>query len=111
MSNGTTIYRMLAAEPRREMLFTLCETPTVQVSELLERRDEWRPERGPTGGPESTLVDPLELQLYHTHLPKLAEADLVAWDRDAGLVSRGPEFPAVAEFVEQVRESERELLD
>jgi hypothetical protein len=113
MSDVTTIYRMLAAEPRRDVLFALCETPTVQVSEVLKPRDDGRPEQiRPSGGrQESALVDPLELQLYHTHLPKLADVGLVEWERDAGIVSRGPEFSEVRPFVERIRESERELLE
>jgi len=113
MSDATIVYRMLAADPRRDVLFALCETPSVQVSEVVERRDDGRPGQARTGetGSESALVDPLELQLYHTHLPKLVDAGLVTWDRDAGVVSQGPEFSEVRPFVERIRESERELLE
>jgi len=113
MSDAATVYRMLAAEPRRNLLFVLCETPTVQLPEVVGYRDDGQSGQVRAGGSgaESTLVDQAELQLYHTHLPKLAAAGLVAWERDAGVVSRGPEFSTVKPFVERVREIERELLE
>lgn len=40
-------------------------------------------------------ADDLRLRLHHTHLPKLAGAGYVDWDRDADVVRRGPEFPEV----------------
>jgi hypothetical protein len=32
------------------------------------------------------------LKLYHRHLPKLAEADYIAWDRESGSLTRGEQF-------------------
>lgn len=34
----------------------------------------------------------LTIQLRHNHLPKLAEAGVIVWDRDAMRIARGPEF-------------------
>ena len=33
--------------------------------------------------------------LYHVHFPKLADLELVEWDREANAVERGPAFHAV----------------
>lgn len=113
MSDATTVYRLLTASPRRELLFALCETDSIRISAIVTRQDDRQrsgacPDVTGDGGDADV---PFELQLYHTHLPKLAETDLVVWDRDAGVVSRGASFPDVRPFVERVRESERELLD
>jgi len=47
---------------------------------------------------ESTYV-----ALYQSHLPVLAETNVVEWDRDAGLVRCGPSFPGLADVVQDVK--------
>lgn len=32
------------------------------------------------------------IEMTHVHLPKLAEEDIVEWDRESGTVGRGPAF-------------------
>lgn len=53
--------------------------------------------------------DALELQLYHTHLPKLEERGYVEWDREAHTVSVGPAFDEVRPVLELLDEHSDEL--
>lgn len=36
-----------------------------------------------------------KLELYHNHLPKLDDAGLIEWDREEGVVEKGPRFDEV----------------
>jgi hypothetical protein len=56
--------------------------------------------------------DDLELlttELYRAHLPKLAEAGYVDWDRDTKTIRRGPNFEEVAPLLRLMTEHEDEL--
>ncbi|MXR50690.1 hypothetical protein GRX03_03585 [Halovenus sp. WSH3] len=37
-------------------------------------------------------ADPSEIDLFHTHLPKLEQAGYIRWDRDSNTISRGTNF-------------------
>lgn len=41
------------------------------------------------------------IELHHLHLPKLAEAGFVEWDRHAKYVQRGPRFEEIAHLIDQ----------
>lgn len=41
---------------------------------------------------ESTSEETALVQLYHIHLPMLAEYGFIAWHRDANVVTKGPNF-------------------
>jgi len=105
MPDVSTLFELLAAAPRRRLLITLCDTESLHVSDALLTRGEARtaPSGGPSpGGPRSPGDDgrdARELQLYHNHLPKLAAEDVVEWDPDTGIVSRGPAFREVEPMV------------
>jgi DNA-binding transcriptional ArsR family regulator len=49
------------------------------------------------------------VQLFHVHLPKLAEAGYIDWDRQENVVRRGPRFGEVAPLVEFLLEHRNEL--
>lgn len=38
--------------------------------------------------------------LEHQHLPKLAEAELITWNRKTGAISKGPMFPDIAPLLD-----------
>lgn len=42
--------------------------------------------------------DRVEIELYHRHLPKLASAGVVDWDRTAGTISEGENFHVAREL-------------
>lgn len=84
-------FDVLADRRRRHLLDCLRESESpVALGELA--RDVAARERGPSDAdapPEA--VDRVHLTLYHSHVPKLAAADVVEYDRERDLVapSRG----------------------
>ena len=80
------LFASLSHPYRRRILALLAEANPRTEDELT--RD------GPVfdaADPERAAVD-----VFHVHLPKVAEAGYVSWDRDAGVVERGPRFEDVA---------------
>lgn len=53
----------------------------------------------------------LNMQLYHTHLPKLAGSGFVDWDRDSGTVTRGPRFEEIEPLLRLIHDHQNELPD
>jgi len=45
-------------------------------------------------------IDRLVLEIHHRHLPKLAEAGFIDWDREADVLTRGPRFDEIAPLIE-----------
>lgn len=115
MSDVSTLFELLAAAPRRRLLVTLCDTESLRISDALLTRGETRtarPDGSSPGGPRSPGDggrDARELQLYHNHLPKLAAEDVVEWDPDTGIVSRGPAFREVEPVVRLLVENPQVL--
>jgi len=50
-----------------------------------------------------------ELTLRHNHLPKLAQAGYIEWDRETGALSEGPRFEEIEPFVELLSDHASEL--
>ncbi|SIR66971.1 hypothetical protein SAMN05421858_3248 [Haladaptatus litoreus] len=44
------------------------------------------------------------LQMVHTHLPKLADAELIEWDQQTHQVREGPHFDEIQPLVEMVQD-------
>ena len=53
--------------------------------------------------------DRLLVELHHRHLPMLAEAGFVDWDREADVLRRGPRFDDVAPLIELLVAHSEEL--
>jgi hypothetical protein len=92
--------RVLAHERRRQLL-TL----------LLDRADQEE-----VAIPDSVIQDDADrdavrLAFHHMHLPKLDECGLVEWDRDAGVVTKGPNFDNVRPLVEVVERIDTSLQE
>ena len=85
------VFEALAAAPRRRLLASLLEADPGEEVHL--------PAAATTS---ETSVDPekLRVELYHHHLPMLAEAGFVDWESDPLVAARGPDFPAVAAVLE-----------
>lgn len=80
--------RLLVDRPRRALLLELLEGgPQTEVSV---------PEDIDTGRYDS---EELRSQLYHVHLPKLADSDVIQWNEQQGTVVRGPQFDEIQPLV------------
>ena len=54
---------------------------------------------------------PAYVALTHSHLPKLADHDVVRWDRENDTVAPGPAFEAIEPFVERLDAGRERLPD
>lgn len=90
------VFRALSAEPRRQIVAALEEAPADRALSLPE-----------AANPPYLLRDPesLAVELVHTHLPMMAEADLVRWQRTPLSVSRGPAFREAAVVLETLQDN------
>lgn len=50
----------------------------------------------------------MRIELYHTHLPKLAEGGYVDWSPESETIRRGPNFEEAASLVERIDRHEKE---
>lgn len=75
-------------------------------------------ERNPRGGDEFTMAELAEpdsdlsvftQDLYHSHLPKLADAGYIDWDRENDVIRRGPRFAEVAPLISLMQKHPDEL--
>lgn len=101
MSDLSTLFELLAADARRRVLYMLCDTNTLRVPDGLQIRSHAQARQ--SGGSQTMQSVPsgdqssraFEMQLYHTHLPKLEAEDVVEWDPHDQIVSRGPAFEEI----------------
>lgn len=103
MTDLSTALTLLSSDTRRRLLLVLCDVPTVELPEDLRMRSETRTkQQTPPTSSTPTIdrgSDRLETQLRHTHLPKLANHDVIEWDRETMTVSRGTEFDSIEPLV------------
>ncbi|QZY00300.1 DUF7344 domain-containing protein [Halobaculum rubrum] len=88
-----TWFELLADEPRRRLLFELADRSPSEGAVSVP--DD-------IAGPEED-IDALSLHLRHVHLPKLADSNVIDWNRDAGTVSCGPAYDRVRPLLRSVR--------
>lgn len=50
-----------------------------------------------------------EIALVHNHLPKLEDEGFIEWDREAGEISKGPQFDEIAPLLELMENHADEL--
>lgn len=112
MSDVSTLFELLASDTRRRLLVALCDVESVQVPEGLLARGQARAPAGPSWSPtDDAETDPQELRLYHNHLPKLAAEDVIEWNREADVVSRGPAFEEIEPLVRLLAANPQVLPD
>lgn len=58
---------------------------------------------------EDDAVALTAVELYHAHLPKLAEAGYIEWDADTQTIRRGPNFDEIAPLLQLMADHEDEL--
>jgi hypothetical protein len=57
------------------------------------------------------LGEEVEVALIHSHLPKLEQAGYIAWDRESGEISKGPNWDEIAPLLQLLGDHADELPD
>ena len=55
--------------------------------------------------------DVLEIELVHTHLPKLESLGFIEWDRETGKIAKGPDWDDIEPIVSLIADHRDELPD
>jgi hypothetical protein len=86
------------AAPLDRAFDALCDSRRRRILRLV--RDHDAPAQGHVTVddvvPDGPARDRIATRLHHVHLPKLADAGYVEWDRDSDTVRPGPRFDDVA---------------
>lgn len=93
MSTGfDQIAEALGDRARRQVLVELLDHNPVDQREAL--------------GKNNTNADKKrEIQLYHSHLPKLDDMDYIEWDRDHGTIVKGSNWEEIEPMVRLLNEN------
>ena len=92
------VLRAMRSRERRYVCYYLLDHERVALDELADVLAGWiaATDHRVTTRPDR---DSLRLALYHNHLPRLAEAGLVAFDREELVTERTPRFGEVRALV------------
>lgn len=94
-SNIDRIFESLSHRHRRLILLCIQDADVTQQADLLFR--------------EGTDPETTELELTHTHLPKLAEAGYIEWDQETGEISKGPRYDEIEPLLDLIATHADEL--
>lgn len=97
-------YQALAAQHRRRILAHLLTCGTCTLEELVDVLSGW--EATTSRVVDSTQVEQLRVELVHSHLPLLEEADLLGYDRSADEITIEPLSQPVERLIRQSIEAE-----
>jgi hypothetical protein len=86
-----SLYRGLASTRRRRLLYTLRENGKYDIDELAATLSEWES----AGARGADHQDRILIELVHSDLPLLAEADVIRYDADNESVEAKPIHPIV----------------
>lgn len=92
---------VLTKRRRRYAIYCLhtFETP-MAVADITDEIVRIEMDTEPTAVPE--IRQQVYTVLYHKHLPKLAEADIITFDREENLVDFGPDADGLKPYMEQL---------
>lgn len=100
------VYHVLSSQERRMIIYSLIEAPQDRRLPL--------PDAAMAPG-TTTTPEKMSIRLRHAHLPQLADAGYIRWERNPLRVQRGPDFAEVASVFELIHESidqfPRSLID
>lgn len=89
-----------------------CRCILLAVSDHNPRKeDEFTPDAFAPDGADDDELERLKLELFHSHLPKLAEKGYIEWNRDTETIRRGPNFDDIAPLLKLMDDHQDELPD
>ena len=92
-------FNMLTHLSRRRILWTLAQDNP-------RDREEFESENFK---PDDEGLEVFKRDLYHHHLPKLAEAEFINWDRETDTITRGPRFEEIRPLLKLMDDHQDEL--
>jgi hypothetical protein len=96
-------FALLASDERRRLLEVLHERDSDELP--LDREEAIEAVYDANGSDiDGTRADQLAIELHHNHLPRMSEADVIAWDRETNAISPGPAFVELRPYVKLHKE-------
>lgn len=97
-----TVFKSLSAEPRRQLIVSLLDTPVGQSVPLPE-----------SAAMPTASSDPgrLRTELYHVHLPVLEDNGYITWKKSPLIASHGPRFNEIAVVIESLHSNATDIPD
>lgn len=89
-------YNCLRRHHRKQILFGLLEKNPQEALSVPPRLET-----------ENMDVESYEVQLVHRDLPVLEESGVVRWDRESGVLHKGPQFEQVRPLLAAIRQAEQ----
>lgn len=90
------LHQTLSAQERRMIIYSLMEVPQSERVPL--------PEAATAPG-TSCDAEQMRIRLEHDHLPQMATAGYIRWERDPFCVQRGPRFKEAEAMFETIHDS------
>lgn len=100
----STAFTLLNHPRRRAILYALPRTGTITVDEIADRLATWQ-----TSQHASVTPTEIKTSLIHTHLPKLADANVITYNNENGTVARASDADQLAPFLQTARTREPSL--
>lgn len=106
VENVSAAFDLLQDARRRGVLYTVKRNGETSVEEVARRIAVWQSTDG-RGAPDPETV---ETSLVHSHLPRLADAGVVEYDRERGTVDLTDSATGLEPFLRCTREREPTLF-
>ena len=97
-----TVFGLLSDLYRRRLLVTLLEHNPQDDDDIDQLADVSLADED---------LENFRVTMTHTHLPKLAEADVIDWDREENVVRKGPLFDEIRPLLVLMRDNADALPD
>lgn len=98
----STLHDLLTSERRRHVLSCLADHGRLALPDLADEVAEREHDASLPQVPEDAVLT-IYLSLYHTHVPKLAAADVVTYDQDTDRVALVDDASAVDALADGAR--------
>lgn len=92
-------FEALAHRRRRYLLYTLLEDRMWNLEELAEKITAWEADTARTIRVDDA-VEQVYVSLYHNHVPKLVEDEIIEFDEMTETITRGPHAEQVLAVLE-----------